>query len=107
MDPMLEQPKGRVAGIAPRQAIALKNIIRPWTGGRNVTDSSRSAVVQLFWKQIPAPARQDLLRIAAVVGQKQDERVFFLTAFFQRFEEPAAALIHAIDLAGVDRHAQI
>ena len=49
-------------------------------------------------------ARWAALGVAAVVAEEEDQRVFQQAALLQARDEPAHAVVQAVDHRGVDRH---
>src|SRR3954464_1689520 len=47
----------------------------------------------------------NVLRAAAVVREEEDERVVELAGFFERRQDAADALVHAVDLRRINLHA--
>ena len=47
----------------------------------------------------------NILRTGAVVRQEDDQGIIDLAGFFQGLQDAPDALIHAIDLRGIDLHA--
>ena len=110
VDPVLEQPERRVGGVGPRQVITLKRVVGTGCHRRRVADAHGPAVRGRYVvaERLGGSALLGQeLRAAAVVGQEQHQGVFRHAGAPQRRHDAADATVHAFDLRGVDRHAQV
>ena len=109
VDPMFVLAEGRVGDVGPGNAVALVGDVLARHHSRVVAvldgTSIVGEIVAVLPRQPLLPLSRDLLGAAAVVGQEEDQRVLPLVGLAQRVEDATDALVHAVDLRGVDLHA--
>ena len=107
--PRLVAAKRGVGCIRPRQVVGHEGVGRPRLEVRQVADVHRSTV---DGRHVVAMRRRRVRVLleefgtATVVGQEEDQRVVEGVAPRKRCDDAADRLVHAVDLGGIDGHAQ-
>ena len=113
MHPVLVEPKRRVRQVRPRRAIALIGVFASRHQGRIVAEMNRLTRPclrlgdhQLVDQFLRGDALGNVLGAGAVVGQEDDQGVVELTGLFQSRDDEADDLVHAVDMGGIEVHAE-
>ena len=112
VDPVLVEPERRIRQVGPGGAVALIGVFAARHQRGIVAEANRLAGPclglgdhQLVDQLARGDAVGNVLGAGAVVGQEDDQGVVELAGFLQRREDAADALVHAVDLRGIDLHA--
>ena len=112
VDPVLVEAERRVGEVGPGGAVALVGVLRAGHAQDVVAEVHRLAAArgaprdhQLVDQLVDRRVQRNVLGAGAVVGEEDDQRVVELAGLLERGEDPADALVHAVDLRRVDLHA--
>ena len=112
MGPVLVEPERRVGHVGPSHSIALVGVLRSGHQFGDVAEDDFLAVAgvgtrehQLVDHLLHRDILGNVLGAGPVVGEKDDERVVESPGVFERLEDAADPLVHAVHLRRVHLHA--
>ena len=112
VNPVLVEPERRVRQVGPGRAVTLIGVLGARHAAGVVAEVHRFAAArvlardhQLVDELIDRHPFGDVFGAGAVVGQEDDQRVVELAVVLQFLDDAAYALVHAVDLRGVNLHA--
>ena len=112
VDPVLVEPERRIRQIGPGGTVALIGVLAARHQRRIVAEANRLALAsfglgdhQLIDEFSRGDALGNVFGTGAVVRQEDEQRIVELAGLFERSDDAADALVHAVDLRGIDLHA--